>query len=282
MASGVQSQSLLHDLFAPLPEEPSSAPPPKDGLDRVAQYMESTSGAWDLFRIFDHAVQYLQNLPSLSEGFKDLSSGISKVVSLSGVSLSLPTLFSDVNTLRRKTGAFVSALELPHSDPLRRQKVLQSGKDAFVSSMWLTNTAAQATLFFNEAKLVKLGEYLPVVDGVYQGSALVSDGIEMVEQAYNLHSYQKVQPRDDQEAAELGEKKWLAWMVVLKDVASVALSIISLVGIALGIAIFSLPVMAVVALGLSTTWLTMKISSYFYKEIIKERRDERALNRVLV
>ena len=271
MLSAVQQQpsGFFHDLFAPLPEESTSEPVSKDGLDRVSAYTDSTSGAWDFFRVVNQATGYFKEIPSLSDSARQLFLKGSEASNLSGISLSIPTIFSDLNTLRKKIGAFSEAQALPDDDPLRRQKVLQAGKGTFLSAMWLTNTVSQAGLFLHEAKVADLAQYVPAIDSVYQGSSLISDGAELVEQAYKLNSDRAMQWLTP---TQIEEEKNLARIVIIKDLASVVLAVISLGGIALGIAVFSIQPIAWIGLGLSTVWLTAKISSYFYKGIIQERR----------
>jgi hypothetical protein len=282
MISGVfeQTSNFFSDLFGPLGEATptSSSPSSKDGFDRVAGYFDSTAGAWDLFRVVDQALEYVRKLPSLSNAASEFTSKVSGAATLSGISLSIPAIFSDINTLRKRVSSFVCSYDLPYSDGLRHQKILQAGKGAFLSGMYLTNSTSQAILFLDQAKIINLAQHLPVVDLIYQGSSLVSDSFELVEEAYKLNSYQHAIPHNQLESAQLEEEKWLSWMVVIKDVASIALAIISIVGISLAITTASIGIttawMAIVAplgLALSTVWLAMKISSYFYKQVIEDR-----------
>lgn len=274
MATGVsqQSTSFFSDLFAPLPEERALAATRRDGFDHLATYLDSTAGAWDLFRVIEHALEYFKNIPALSDSTRDLTSKISGAINLSGISLSIPAIFTEANSFRKKIYQFAVSQDLPYSDGLRHQKIVQAGKGAVLSGMSLANTVAQASLFLDQVKIVDLAEYLPTVDFIYQGTSLVTDGAELIEEAYKLNSYQSERPRSPRETAELEEKTWLSWMVVVKDVASVALAGIALVGIVFGIAASSMAVVAPAVLVLTSVWLLMKIASYFYKQILEERR----------
>ncbi|MBX3718520.1 MAG: hypothetical protein KF898_02590 [Parachlamydiales bacterium] len=267
-----QSNGFLADLFAPLPEERAPAPVQRDGFDHVATYLDSTTGAWDLFRVIDHALEYVKNIPSLSDGTRELTSKISGAISLSGISLSIPAIFTEANSFRKKVFQFAASQDLPYSDGLRHQKIMQAGKGAVVSGMSLANAISQASLFLNEVKIVNLAELLPTVDFIYQGTSLVTDGAELIEEGYKINSYQSEQPRTPRETAELEEKTWLSWMVVIKDVASVATAAIALVGIVFGIAASSMAVVAPLVLVLTSVWLSMKIASYFYARILEDRR----------
>lgn len=274
MATGIvqQSTGFFSNLFAPLPEERASSPTRRDGFDHVATYLDSTTGAWDLFRVIDHALEYVKNIPSLSDSARNLTSKVSGAISLSGISLSIPAIFTEANSFRKKIYQFAVSQDLPYSDGLRHQKIVQAGKGAVLSGMSLANTVSQASLFLDQVKIVDLGEFLPTVDFIYQGTSLVTDGAELIEEAYKLNLYQSERPRSPRETAELEEKTWLSWMVVVKDVASVALAGIALVGIVFGIAASSMAVAAPAVLVLTSVWLSMKIASYFYKQILEERR----------
>ena len=267
-----QSNGFFSDLFAPLPEERSPTPTRRDGFDHVATYLDSTTGAWDLFRVMDHALEYVKNIPTLTDAARELTSKVSGVVNLSGISLSIPAIFTEANAFRKKVYQFAVSQDLPYSDGLRHQKIMQAGKGAILSGMSLANAVSQASLFLNEAKIVHLADCLPTIDFIYQGTSLVTDGAELVEEAYKLNSYQSERPRSVRETTELEENRWLSWMVIVKDIASVALAAIALYGIVFGIAASTMAIVAPVVIVVTSVWLMAKIASYFYKQTLEDRR----------
>ncbi len=274
MATGISQQfsGLFSDLFVPLPEECTPSLTRRDAFDHITTYLDSTTGAGDLFRVIDHALECVRNILSLSDAALDLTSKVSRVINFSGISLSIPAIFTEANSFRKKIFQFVVSQNLPYSDGLRHQKIVRAGKGAALSGVSLGNAVAQATLFLHQVKIVDLAGYLPTVDFIYQGTSLVADGSELIEEAYKINTYRSERPRSPREAAELEKKTWLSWMVVIKDVASVALAAIALVGIVFEITASSMTVVAPLVLGLTTVWLSMKIASYFYKQVLEDRR----------
>ncbi len=264
---------FFSDLFAPLPEDsPASSPARRDRFDHIATYLDSTTGAWDLFRLSGNVLDYIKNFSPLSDGAFDLISKISGVISFSGISLSIPAIFTEANSLRKNVTRFVVSQDLPYSDGLRRQKIMQAGKGVVTGSMSLANVASQAVLLFHDLKVVDLAEYSPAVNFICEGSSLLADGSELIEEMLRIRSCSWERPPSSCEIAEREEKMWLSSMVVLKDIASVALAAIGLVGIVFGIATSSMAFTTPLVLSLTTVYLTMKIAGYFYKQVLEDRR----------
>lgn len=261
----------IQDLFTPLPENP--VPRTKDTLDHVADYVDTSTGAWDIFRVIEHSLAYVKRLPSLDSSVLELVEKVKGVAGTMGIGLSIPKVLSDFNTFRRGFTNLLATQDLPYSDPLRTRKISQAAKTTFINSIDLTNTLVQAAQFIDGAKVYLFDAVqLRWLDGANNLTSAISDGSELITECFKLHNYNspEVQPRNPAEAAKLAEKKTLSWIIIAKDVASVGGSAIALVGIVFGIATQSIAIISVSVLALSTVWLTMKLAAYFYNKIVVE------------
>jgi hypothetical protein len=252
----------LHYYFAPFPGNPSLQAQEKDALDHVADYVNPT-GAWDVFRVFNHALSYLNFIPSIARQHSELVARVITVVDTAGISLSVPQIIFDGNTLRRSISNLITVKGPSSND----REVAQAAKKSFLDAMNLTNALAQAALVIDQTKIVALKTVrLVALNSVLQATTLITDGAELVGEYYKLEHYRS--PQADPHRLE--EKKTLAWIVIAKDVASVALSSIALAAIAIGIDMQAAPLIAGAVLVLSTVWLAMKLASHFYNKIVVE------------
>lgn len=273
MSSSTSSvQGIFRELFTPLPEPQPSAPPYKDHADHVAHYANTTEGAWDLFRFIDCTLSWFKMLPSIPARLLDTITKVDNVANAAGIGLSIPKILVDGNTLRNSFTQLLGVQDLPYSDPLRDRKIAQAAKKSFLDAINFTFTLSQATLFLDNARIWVLdAAKSTVVNTVFNATSIISDGADLITECFNLERYQssEAQPRSAAESAKLEEKKWLSWMNVIKDVASVAGAALALVGIVFGIATASVPII-IAGLALNTVWLTMKLASYFYNKIVVE------------
>ncbi|MBI3237068.1 MAG: hypothetical protein HYZ48_05160 [Chlamydiales bacterium] len=251
------------DIFAPLPAglEPFQAAGGRDGFARTADYFSTTQGAWDFFRICDQILECAKKIPCLSASSLASLSKTSKVVNLSGISLSMPLLISGINTFRKDIATFAASRHLPQGDPLRDRRITQAGRDALLSGINLGNTTSQAALFAHQANLINLGRAVPGIDTLYQGSSIVLDGAELIQESYKLSTY----VRGD------ADRKRLSCMVIAKDVASIGTAVLALVGIFFSLTVTAAAVVAWATFFLSAVWLASKIASHFYGQIVQER-----------
>jgi hypothetical protein len=271
MVASMGIASALRDLFVPLPG--TSVSQEKDPLDHIADHVSSSTGAWDIFRVGEHALQALQLYLPSSHQFADLTGRMVEVFSAAGAGLSIPQLFADMNALRRSAIQLFTVQDLPYSDPLRGKKITQAAKTSFLDSMNLTNTVAQIALFIDGAKIFLIDKIpLQMINGVYNITSFITDGAEFVGECFKLEQYHSpaAAPRNASEAAKLEQKKTLSWMTIAKSIASVALAVIALGALALGVAVSSIPYAAVAVFGISAFWLAMKLTSYFYDKIVVE------------
>lgn len=276
MATAVYQQVAQHvsDMFTPLPEERAPTAPRKYGFEYTTKYVDAVWGTWDLWLVLSNALDHIKNLSFLNDSGRDFTERLSGVTNLSGMAMSIPALFTTANGFRKNIFAFAHAQDLPYSDGLRHQKILQTGKNAVTSGMTFTWVLSQAALFAHEVKIIDLGKNLPVVNVVAQGASIIADGSELVEDIYKVNAYRAAQAltNNPQEGAQLEENLWLSFMRIVKNVSSLAMSTIALIAIGVGVVTSTLPIVAPIVLGLMTVWLAAKISSQLYDEFLKYRR----------
>ncbi len=275
MVHTATSTSFFHNFFAPLPE--NTAEKSKGALDHVSEYVESTEGAWDTFRLGNHFFSFFEQGLDPSHRFVELFGKMKDLFDSAGAALSIPVFISCANSLRRSTIQLFHVHDLPYNDPARDQKLAQATKKSFVDSMSLTFIVAQGALFFEGVKILLLtAAQLSFVNVVYNVSGAAGDTVELGEQYYKLQHYNspEAQPQNQIEATKLEEKKTLAWLTIAKDVASIALSVIALnplMAELIGFSFIYMPAFApATVLAISAFWLAMKISSYFYKVAVVE------------
>lgn len=272
MTQPATSNGLFYDLFTPIPQT-TTAERKKDPLDHLADYTASSSGAWDLFRVGNHVFSVLELYLDPSHHLSGLASKAKGVFDSAGIALSIPQILSDLNSLRKSFTNLWTVQDLPYSDPLRARKIAQAAKKGFMDSNNLTFTASQIALFLEGAKVITLtAAHLTLFNTAYNVTGAIGDTDELLGEYYKLKQYHSpgAHPRNQAEATKLEEKKTLAWINIAKDAASLASA-----AIAAGVALYWLAtgvvvVFPVVVLALSSIWLTMKITSYFYNTVVVE------------
>jgi len=272
LAVGSKSVEFSDKFFGP--QEDEGKKERKDFGDHIAKWVDCTDGAWSFFKVFDHALDYVKLLPNLSEGAQSFVEKVRRITDLSGSALSFPALISDANDLRHSIVSLGKAYELPEADKNRSEKIVRAAKKSFLDGCTLTNTTSQIITFLRESNFIQQSAAAArAVDWVYNVTSLVTDGAELAEEAYKVQRNQGQlgTAKTEKEQNVLQEKINLSWLTIVKDVASVALSIIGIIALVFGALTQGVVIIAPIVLGLSTIWLAMKISAYFYERIIKER-----------
>ena len=261
--------NLWNDLFTPLPQTQAQPSENKVFFDHVAAFVDTSSGAWDCFRVISCAMSHLEHLPGLSG--KRLMNRINTFIDTAGIGLSIPQMISDVNSLRRSIVHFFSSQELPYSDPLRTRHIVQAAKKSVLDSLNLTNTVSQAALFIERAKIIAFSsKELHFINNVFNGTTAIVDTAEIIGEVYKLKHYfgSESELRTERERTQLEEKKVHSWINIAKSVASVAGAVIALAGITLGVAVEGAAILATIGLACGTVWLGAKIASHFYEKIV--------------
>ncbi len=274
MTHTISSTNFFSNLFTPIsPEAIEQKKEKKDALDHIANYADTASGAWDLFRVGNYIFSVIEHALSPLHKFAGTVGKTKEVFNAAGIGLSIPQIFSDVNSLRSSISDFFGTQKLPNSDPLRERKVAQAAKKSFLDTMNLTSTVAQILLFIDNAKIFLFeAVHLRIVDGIFNITCAISDGAELIGECFKLKQYRSLDLPAQRvgEVTKLQEKKTLSWLLIAKNVASLALAAISLGAIISGVAVGNFFALPVVVLGISGLWLTLKLASHFYNKVVVE------------
>ncbi len=272
MAHSISSRGILYHLFTPLPQIRSERN--KGVFDHIADYVGTSSGVLDVFRVGNHLFSVIEMSLSPSHKFISVAEKAKQIFNTAGIGLSIPQIFSDIHSLCKSFTHLFAVQDLPYNDFLRTSKIGQAIKETFLDSIHLTNTVAQIILFVENVKLFLFeASHLHFLNGIYNLTSIIEDGVELVGEYFKLQYYHspEAKPRNGAETAKLEEKKVLSWIMIAKNVSSIALSVILSYGMMIStVAAGSITVIPIVLLSLSTFWLTTKLVGYFYEKIIVE------------
>jgi hypothetical protein len=253
-------------------DTPIALPQVKQGkADLVTGYFETATGTWDLYRGCENIALWVQKCSLLDASQRFLAEKTSQVMSVLGAGLSIPHLFIDGNGLRKSVEQLSLSNQLADTDPLKGEKITEARKQVFVKSMYLGATFTMALNFFHDLKFVDFAKQLPVINFFFNATCLAADSVELVDEVYKVSGYRSVSGQSAEKMAEIQDKTWLAWVNIVKCVSSVALAVIGLASLTTATAAVNPVLLSTSILGLSTTWLVAKLSSYFYKKTIEER-----------
>lgn len=267
---------LCNDFFGPLPPQPIAAPaaprPAKDCQDIILAHFTTLNGAWDVFRIVEYVLSFLKHISLCTPGKEGFAYAAS-VMNKAGIALSVPRLIGDVHGFKNSVDHIRNMSENPQAAH-HSQMIAQAYKGGVVNAMNIVNDTAQAVQFLHKVGIAPLGKYLCVAEGFDNASSLINDTIELVSRVFHLHrSYTEDAPASEDAARELQENINLSWLIVAKDVPSIVGCVIAVA--TLFFASLQTPIVAMISLGLSTMWLTMKLTSTFYEKIFIENHQHR-------
>ncbi len=267
---------LLSFYFSPLPKHEHPVSPFQRPLDHVENYLKTTDGVWDLFRVFEQVSCYLSQIPFSDAKTDGLFSKITGVFNSAGAALSIPAIFTSAIDLKRSLSSLIESHELPYVDPLRSKKIALATKQSVVDGVSLGNAVSLAVLFYDKAVTPLSSWVSQGADYVFNATSLIDDGIELIEESVKLRECSS-DDRNDAEKAKMEDEKWLSMMKIAKDVVSIAATLIAVMGSCFAVLAGNYAIGAVV-LGLGTVWLIIKLTSVFYQKVIEERHSHPPVN----
>lgn len=230
-------------------------------------YPASPQGIRDCFRIIEYAASFFASFPGLNHDSRTYLDKISKVMDTAGIGLSIPRTITDMFNLNNSIRQYRRIRSTVFRDSMQRKVSIHAQKKIFLSGLSLTNTLSQASLFIHQVDLISLGKYIPLADGIYNVTSIVSDGIELVEESFKLQQYNST--IGGVQTAFLREKKTLSYMKIIKATSSIAGSVLAIV--AIFFVAFQMPFVATIILVFDIAWLTMKITGNLYEKILNEK-----------
>lgn len=268
--------TTFSSFFSPISQEVHDALPrtsqPKTLSDHIGSHFFTLNGAWDAARIIEYLASIGKCIPMPAER-KEFFDRVSSLMSKCGNFLSIPRIVADVHFLKNSARHIKQVNNLPADQPERHNIAAHAKMNVVVSTMNLVNDASQAVIFLNDTSIIKLGKGLPVAEGVYNVSSIVNDTIELLRESYKVHDYNSTPAANEEQRVSLNEKRTLSWLNIAKAVPSIVGSVLAIA--AIFFAALQAPVFAVISLGLSVAWLTMKLVSTFYEKIITDRQIHR-------
>ena len=255
-------KQIFFDLFTPLPTDQQISDLSRtDHLDRVVDYLETANGAGEVLRVINFAMEGLKRLPFFSLANREHAKKVADVMSLSGMSLSIPAILTEANVFRKAVSHFYDVSEklfnLWSTVPVSQHQFIQAGKKAALSGVSLIGTVAQAALFGHESKIFDLGLRQTRVDLLYQGAGLALDIADLIDQL--------VKRSFPPPTSEKNESTLSWWLVVTKDVSAIGMGVLGILGILFKERYLSKSMNDRVVFALTTIWLPCKIGAHFSK-----------------
>lgn len=245
---GQVTNSLFQSIPPPYKEEA-----PKGFLDHCATYLTSLEGSRDLFDVISHVSRAFELFSSpLSEASK-LATQVKDLFELSGLSLSVPSLVVDMNTLDHSLSRLF-AVSCGHT-----MQTVKAIKDVAMQALLLLNTGTRGVLFAQGSKILSLtARQIVRVNLIASVASFITDGSDLIRDCLEWQVEGKSKEADN-----------LAFMNVVKNLSSVAVSALMLFSYASGMALAE-PLIAGSIFALGTVYLVSKISGYFYKKMVVE------------
>ncbi len=262
--------------------EDQKDPPVSLGLSgHLSRYLSSAEGATDLLDVVQTAAQHIQNLP-LSDHHQRALANIQSSAGEAWQFLGLADAIGGGVELCAKTGELITLMQLPSDNP-KTQEIPELAKKVLLQGSFVTYSSTKALSLFQAKKWVDLGSDAPRwISGINNVSALIMDGFDLYDQSTAIHEIQlkRAQATQVEEIADLDAQAWLCLVKLVKDVASLLLSIIVLTTLIFEIVVESIVILPPILLTLATIFLITKIYGYFYERLLEEsplRAQRRAL-----
>ncbi len=216
---------------------------------QIGSYFTTTSGATDFFEIFHTGAHWVQTL-SPESGSKGGVLDCIKNMSADGSSfMAWPVAFAE--------GAkFIDALCAKEFFDPNPEKVQKAWDSAFVQGADFVNRGCKAAMHLHAREWIHLGgASFPILDGIYNATSLYSDVASFNELLQKMYTE---------------EDPWLPLLKLVRDIASIAMAALGLLALVIEAAFGVIFLMPPVTLGLSTIYISAKISAVFYERMCFE------------
>lgn len=217
----------------------------KDCLDYLKSYSTTRKGSLDFFRAVENVLGYSPYFfsgQSTLDALQHMRSG----ADLAGAALSFPTLFENVHDLRKHYSVWTTSTKAEESSAAFNELV----KEGFNT----TNTISQGTVALHSAKIVDLGAAFPVVNAILQGTTIITDGWDLIDQ-FMQNSQSDLESQ-------------LKMFKIAKFASSVAMAAILLISVFYAALAESL---VLVLLAVSTIFVVSSILCFVWQEMINDK-----------
>lgn len=231
-------------------------------VDRI----NSVEGMFDALKVGDYASQWLKMIPHFSSKKTQLSSA--QGVFFAGATLaSLPGLVTTIGDTVQSCSLFGRAVIDKTRNPTEREREITStAKKSARNLLDLACMGADTANNFHDLGWVDLGKAAPVSSGIFCGTDLVSNGLDLAREVGKV-TERSTERRTKQISPErntaIHHKDNLSYIRIFKNTVCIIGSAIGLAALVMGGSV----VLPVVGLAISSMWIVSKIIAHFYKEI---------------
>ena len=240
----------------------------------LGNYLSSTDGATDLCLAIDTAVQHLQALP-LSPAQQGVLEGVGKSASDGFLLLGLPDAITGSIKFYKQASGLIELIREPGDDS-KYGKVQGAAKGLLLQGAAVAYSSTKVASLIQNKKWADLNA--PLISGVNNLSSLVMDSFDLFDQASKIYTIRQERAEatqgQRQVAPEVVEREWICMVNLVKDVASVVLSVLILALLVFDVVAESVAILPPTILALTTIYLTAKLYAYFYERLFEDARAE--------
>ena len=230
----------------------------------------TSEGIYDALKIGEYGVEWFKRIPLQifqSSHLADVKGVFSRAAAVLGA-FALVKQMGDTASSISLFGRVFDKTRSPSSQDLTIDVL---AKNAARNILDLTCMASDVANNFHEAGWVNLGKAAPISSGVFFGTDIIGNAIDLTGQIYQIseRNVEKHTRRiSPQTKTNFFHKDVLSCIEIVKNVACISGSIIGLASLVLGGPI----VVSIVGLFFSSMWIVSKIVSHFYNEmVVKEQ-----------
>ncbi len=242
----------------------------------LGNYLSSTDGATDLCLAIDTAVQHLQALP-LSPAQQSVLEGIGKSASDGFLLLGLPDAITGSIKFCKQASGLIELIRLRQpGDDSSYEKVQGEAKALLLQGASVAYSSTKVASLVQSKKWADLNA--PLISGVNNLSSLVMDSFDLFDQASKIYTIRQERAEATQGQRQVAqgavEREWICMVNLVKDVASIALSILILALLVFDVVAESIAILPPTILALTTIYLTAKLYAYFYQRLFEDAQAE--------
>ncbi len=246
---------------------------PKSFCTHIVDYFSSADGPADLLKAIQLSAQYMQVLPLSREQWR-VADSVRDAASDGWSMLVWADVVAEGTKFYQKTDELIRVFCNP-SLAQRDEGISHLAKQTLLQGVDFLNTVSEGSLLMHNKKWVDMGKCAPWICGVFEGTSLISDGVDASNQWDLMNQIRTVRQGnlviEVEEIAALDLRGRLCLVRLVKDGASIVLSIAGLAIMLSGIAVEGSALLMGLLLVLSTIFLVTKIFAHFYERVVVER-----------
>lgn len=246
----------------------SLAPQQKSFWEHASHRLTTVDGMFDALKVGEYATQWFAKIPGTVHhvSFEGASKAFFKTATL----ISLWDVVTGFQKAANSVHQLVCSVFNKISNPSHKNSTLAADAKASARSLLsLTNTVTDAANNCHEAGWVNLGKMAPISSGIFYGTDIVGNGLDLkaqVEEVCDRAKERASHKLSDLRLSKLFHKDVHSYIHIFKNSVCIIGSVIGLVSLIAGGPI----VLPIIGLVLSSMWIVSKIAAHFYKEMVVE------------